>query len=263
MFQHEKYMSTVAQIRQYWRSSQADANLSSWQQFVEMSLLYCLRGIGPGYYVQSRWGRRSVAFRDKWAHMNRSEYRAFVSRWNPPTYQKASQHKLIEKATLVLQNFATPRFIGYAHKLRGRDANGNPVQDAAQLNELLERQVGKRLCFKLAEGFGGFGFQSYRIEQSASGARMCSPTNDAGIVAAQWWEEYGSDTDGFVIEEYMVQHPSMAAINPTSVNTVRLWVVATEQFCEVVGGHLRIGRNASQVDNIASGGLVGSAQRGH
>lgn len=251
-------MKTITAVFLYWKSVSPDAQLPKWRQMLEMGLLYVLRGIGPGYYVQSRWGRRSIPFRDKWEHMNRQEYQRFIARWNPRPYQKASQHKLVEKATISLQNFPTPRFIAFTHSVRGRTAQGAPLCNASQLRSLLSAHLGKRLCFKRAEGYGGWGFQSYLIQQAESDVSLHDPFHAKTLTPEDWWRQFGSDSDGFLMEEYLEQHPDIAAINPTSVNTARLWVILTDKECDVVGGYFRVGRNSSQVDNTSSGGLMGT-----
>ncbi len=158
-----KIRNLTAEISEYWSAPFLSPQISIKRQLLEMVLLYFIRGIGPGYYVQARWGRAEIPFSDKWQHVNRSEYRKLTSRMNPPVYQKASQHKLIEKSVLSLQRLPTPKFIGFIHPIRGRCADGLPVREPEQLTRLLSQHIGERICFKLVEGWGGFGFASYKI----------------------------------------------------------------------------------------------------
>src|SRR5690606_40686034 len=85
-----------------------------------------------------------------------------------PIY-KASQHKLIEKSLLTLQNLPTPRFIGYVHPHRGRSADGLPLRTAQQMESLLAQHDGEIVCFKLVEGWGAIGRASCRgrVERQA------------------------------------------------------------------------------------------------
>ena len=50
--------------------------------------------------------------------------------------------------------------------------------------------------------------------------------------------------------------PAYAAFNPTSVNTLRIWVLNQEHGPAVRLAYLRIGREGSLVDNHAAGGIV-------
>ena len=64
-------------------------------------------------------------------------------------------------------------------------------------------------------------------------------------------------------EEYVVQHPALAAIYPGSVNTIRLCTIRSKGRTQVVFSSLRIG-NGRDVDNLNAGGmavLIGSDGR--
>lgn len=73
------------------------------------------------------------------------------------------------------------------------------------------------------------------------------------------------DTDAFIaecrsgrllLEEYIVQHPAMAALNPTSVNTVRIATARYEGRVMPVGACLRVGGAGAHLDNFHSGGCA-------
>lgn len=229
--------------------------LPVWRQLSEKALLFLLRGIGPGYYLQARWWRTGIPFADKWDHPNRREYNAFIDRVNAPRYQKISQHKLSEKAVLTLLGLPTARFVGYVHASRGRDRLGHSLRSAADLESTLDRHVGQRICFKRVEGFGGFGFVAYDIGREEGRLVLTQPVSRERVSVADWWATNASDPEGFVLEEYLQQHPEMAALNPTSVNTIRIWVYEKSGEYVVPGAYLRVGRSGSQVDNNSSGGL--------
>lgn len=246
----------ASQIATYWAAPSAIPQLPRWRQLVEMALLYFLRQNGPGYYVQARWGRASIPFRDKWQHINRTEYRQLVSRLNPGAYQKSSQHKLIEKSVLTLQRLPTPVFIGFVHPLRGRCAQGEPVRNPDQLRQLLARHSGQRVCFKHVEGWGGYGFASYRIALADGAVQLVRKEDEAPLTVDAWWQKNGQNQDGFLLESHLEQHPDMAALNESSVNTIRIWVMLEGDHWSVLGGYLRVGRKGSQVDNNSSGGVA-------
>ena len=58
-----------------------------------------------------------------------------------------------------------------------------------------------------------------------------------------------------VLDELVVQSPAIAKMNPSSVNTVRLFSLIIGSECRFFTGFIRMGRNGSIVDNIGSGGL--------
>jgi hypothetical protein len=61
---------------------------------------------------------------------------------------------------------------------------------------------------------------------------------------------------GYLIEEYLEQHPVLMGLNPSSVNTLRLLVIREGASFRLTGAYLRVGRSGSLVDNISAGGLV-------
>lgn len=71
-----------------------------------------------------------------------------------------------------------------------------------------------------------------------------------------YFEDANSFQDGAILEELIVQSSVMSTINPTSVNTVRVIVLSTEQGIEILDCFLKAGRNGSFVDNGGAGGIL-------
>jgi hypothetical protein len=254
--QNMKNQSLFIEFGEYWSAPASAPQLPVWRQLIEMSLLYFFRRIGPRYYMQGRWGRAEIPFRHKWQHINRTEYRRLIHRLNPQNYRKSSQHKLIEKAVLSLQNITTPRFIGFVHAARGRSSQGKPVQSALQLRELLLPFVDQRVCFKPVESFGGFGFASYLVTLTGDQLALIRKADEPPLRVEEWWDINGQNEDGFLLESFLQQHPDLAALHQHSLNTIRIWVVLLNGSWQVLGGFLRIGCHGSQVDNQSSGGIA-------
>ena len=59
----------------------------------------------------------------------------------------------------------------------------------------------------------------------------------------------------FLVEEYMVQHPLMASLNPSSVNTLRVVTVNKNDNVNIVTRAIRIGGGKNNVDNLDNGGV--------
>lgn len=243
-------------LAKYWPDAPTGDEWPRWRQLAEMALLYVARSIGPGYYKQARWGRRAVPWADKWEHVNRREYRRALARLNPVAYRKASQHKLVEKAVLVAQGLPTAPLIGHAHPWRGRACDGSSLCSATDLVRVLSPCEGRRVCFKLVEGYGGHGFASYMVGRQGEDLTLRRSQDEAPQRVVDWWDEQTDHPDGFLIEEHLAQHPLLATLNPSSVNTVRMWTVATPTGGLTLGAYLRVGRHGAQVDNIASGGIA-------
>lgn len=224
------------------------------RQFAEMLVLKLLRDLGPNYYHVARFWRREIPFRNKWRHANEREYDELLFAINPAVYQKASQHKVLEKATLSLFGIPTPKFIGFFHASRGGDRNQGALCTAADLQRVLMPYRGQRVCFKAVEGFGGRSFAALDI--SSDGDSLQHPISGQRWTLSEWTRELLQAPDGWLLEEYLPQHPELAAINASSVNTLRIWVLEQHGVFRAHYAILRVGRAGSQVDNTTSGGFA-------
>ena len=230
--------------------------LPLWRQCLEIGTLFCFRGLGPGYYLVARFWRREIPFRDKWRHCNDSEYRRYIVALNPENYRKASQHKVIEKATLTLFGLPTPRFLGFLHPTRGRDVRARPLRNSDELEGMLRTQLGRRVCFKPVEGYGGSSFSALDVHEAAGNVYLQHPLSGERHDVPNWYRKLQLAPEGWLLEEYLQQHPLLAAINATSVNTARILVIEERGEYRTRGAFLRVGRTGSQVDNTSRGGLA-------
>lgn len=240
------------------RSRALQGHESVTRQVVQMAALAAITGNGPGFYQMAGFWRKSVPWRDKRAHLGASAYRRRVRMLNPLEYRKITQNKLPEKALLSLLGFPTPPFVGFLHALTGRTALGAPLRSADDLARLLDAIGATRLCFKPSEGWGGKGIEIVDVVMGAETSIVAVRTGARSGVA-EFVDRLlrGSRSSGFVIERYLRQHPDMAAFNPSSVNTCRVWVVREpDRPARIVLAYLRIGRGGSVVDNQSSGGIV-------
>ncbi|HXH81291.1 MAG TPA: sugar-transfer associated ATP-grasp domain-containing protein [Candidatus Tectomicrobia bacterium] len=236
-----------------------EGHLPASVQFAEMAWLMLRRGIGPSYYHVAAFWRRDVPWREKNAHLGGREYARRVAALNPIEYRKLSQNKIAEKAILHLFAVPTPRFLGFFHPARGRCPSGAPLRSAADLARLIADARVNRLCFKRVEGWGGAGFRAVDVREDHGALALTPVLGSRASTVDEYVEDLvrGGDGDGWILEEYLHQHERLRAFNPTSVNTMRLWVVRRGDAAPVtLGGYLRIGRAGSLVDNRSSGGII-------
>lgn len=59
-----------------------------------------------------------------------------------------------------------------------------------------------------------------------------------------------------VCQEVIKQHPTLSVLNPSSVNTIRLFTFAFKNEIYMLSGFIRFGGKGSRVDNSHSGGLA-------
>lgn len=241
----------------------SEGHLSTARQIAEMAILLPLRGVGPAYYHMAGLWRRDLSWSDKICHMSVLEYRRTLKRLNPEAYRKLSQNKIAEKALLQLFNLPTPRFLGRICHSNGMNADGGRLVCSADLVALILERGLERLVFKELEGHGGKGV--HIVEVIEGDPPMFTPlAKDAPVTI----EEFCRDTlvldrgGDWLIEAYFTQHPVLASINPTSVNTIRIWVLRhASGKSEVVTAYLRIGRAGATVDNVEGGGIVADIDR--
>lgn len=58
-----------------------------------------------------------------------------------------------------------------------------------------------------------------------------------------------------VVEEVIRQHPALSALNPASINTLRIVTILNDAGPHIVYAHIRIGNSDRPVDNLHSGGM--------
>jgi len=232
--------------------------LSVPRQFLEMLLLFLLRGQGPGYYHTAGFWRKDILWKDKMAHMNMREYRSIINDLNPPCYQKTSQNKVIEKAILDLCKIPRNEFIGFLDKSAGFDLNGNALQTPAEFTTLITQNRWDKICFKPVESWAGQGFSAFSIVRNNDDVLFEHMDNKKILTIEELYYQFLNIENGEsrVIEKYLEQHDWYAGLNPSSVNTYRLWVVKKNIEAHTKLGYLRIGRAGSLVDNQSSGGIV-------
>lgn len=248
----------MGKIGRIWKlaANRRDAK-SAPRQMLEMSALWLTRGIGPGFYQLAGFWRREVPWRHMVRYMNPREYAAAVDKLNKPNYHKLSQNKVVEKAILRLYSVPTTELLGVLNPASGQTLGGAPLTNAAELEAFLRTIAPRRVCFKANEGWGGSAFRA--LDLMLEGDQMLARdlrSNQAVDVAALY-DSFNLDRNRtMVIEAMMEQHPALAAFNPTSVNTMRLWVIDHGQGPKTRLGYLRMGRAGAVVDNFSSGGIL-------
>ncbi|MBN7825054.1 sugar-transfer associated ATP-grasp domain-containing protein [Bowmanella dokdonensis] len=243
-------------VNQASRRIQRENGISRWRQFTELGLLFVLRRLGPVMYYEARLWRPEYSLADKMAFFNGEQYLKRLNLLNPPAYRKFSQHKVAEKALLQLARIPTPAFVGFFHSYKGYAADGRPLCRPGDLQAVLRERAGQILCFKHTEGWGGSGFVAARIRLSHDDITLEPLDKTVALSVEQFVQTHMDVDEGILIEEFFIQHPMMAGFNPTSVNTLRIWVRQSATGVEILGSILRVGRQGALVDNAGQGGFV-------
>ena len=118
---------------------------------------------------------------------------------------------------------------------------GSPVseKEAVSLCQNLEK-----VLIKPSRKTKGQGVQIFSVKDGV--------TNLNGKTIGQLFKEYKQD---FLIQDWVKQHKYMAALNPTSVNTLRILSYRSGMEVLIIYSVVRIGRSGSVVDNQCAGGI--------
>lgn len=116
----------------------------------------------------------------------------------------------------------------------------------ANLTTNEENQSGRRFFFKPALGIKGENVFHVELEPDATDALAAERTSPPPFLKGRW-----------LAQEALRQHPVLAALNASSVNTLRIVTYLNRDSEPVVYlAYLRIGRAGRVVDNAASGGII-------
>lgn len=105
-----------------------------------------------------------------------------------------------------------------------------------------------KIIYKPLRGVGGKGIEAFSLTEDT---------------LEEIYDQIHQLPEG-VVEEYFYQHPVISAINPDSVNTIRVATVSSDrepvlksgEFFDIAFASIRIGGGGAIVDNIHSGGMV-------
>jgi hypothetical protein len=225
------------------------------RQLIEMIMLWIFRRMGPRYYLMARFWRKDIPFTSKWRHCQLREYEHYVLSLNPLLYQKISHYKMAQKAVMTLASIPTPQFLGFLHPKRGFTGDGNRLANHIDLARVLSKQLGKRVCFKPVQAWGGKNFAALDVT-GGDQVILRHPVSGTEYGVEDWYSKLVSEGAGWVLEEYLVQHPTLSEMNASSVNTIRIMVIEEQGLFRVAGAYLRVGRTGSQVDNVSRGGFA-------
>lgn len=159
---------------------------------------------------------------------------------------KANVHKL--QGPLGDKNMCDFLFPGenIAHSIL-KNMNGYYYFEGQPVSEeeaIARSQNLKRVIIKPARESQGHGVQIFSAQDGV--------TDLDGKTVAQLFKEYKKD---FLVQEWVKQHKDMAALNPTSVNTMRILSYRSGMEVLIIYSVVRIGRNGAVVDNQCAGGI--------
>jgi hypothetical protein len=253
-------LSTISNaIKMSWQRAKDQNALPFFQQLKEMLLLQIKTGFGPGNYHKYRLWQNDMPWQQKLGYWHDQKYYRFLNKVNPLSYRTMARNKVIAKALLRFYDIPDAEYLAFLSGNEGFLANGQPINTLDDLSYMLHlRSDLTKICFKPVTGSGGDGFCAVEIVRDNGGIKLRQLSKDKSLNVNDFVTQLMTANNGndFIIEKYLEQHPALAAFNPSSLNTLRVWVGKKEnEKAKVIAIYLRIGRQGSMVDNLLSGGF--------
>lgn len=252
-------LNTISKaIKMSWERAKDDNALSFSQQLKEMLLLQLKTGFGPGNYHKYLLWQKDMSWQQKLGYWHDQKYYQFLNKVNPLSYRMLARNKVMAKAILKFYNIPDAEYLGYLSATGGFKADGSSFNTAAELEAFLQQRADlDKICFKPVDGSGGEGFCAVEVER-ANGILFRELGKSTSIPIADFLSQSLTVQQGcdYIIEKYLQQHPALAIFNPSSLNTLRVWVgKATDGTPKVIAIYLRVGRKGKLIDNKMAGGF--------
>ncbi len=213
--------------------------------------------LGHIFYFSLKLDRKGDKLTD---HITEGEFiktRDFVNQNYPSSsfsYAGITRDKILSKILLNSLGGKVAHGLGSIHLSGSPELPTIMLLDEYGNSASWENLVGKNVFFKPINSECGHGVMKFKIisgeevqfdEGFISLADLLHKMEDAVI-------HYGPA----MLEDCIVQHPRMAALHQTSVNTLRISTVQSENGAQLFSSVCRIGAHSAPNDNYSSGGII-------
>lgn len=233
-------------------------HLSVIRQLMEILWLQTTRGIGYSKYHYAQMWHRDASWDYKTSFLSQRDFVKKIHEINKRKYHGVTQFKPLEKSFFQIFNIPSAEYVGTFNKQWGITSNGKPLQTEANMKDVLRQYIGEKICFKLIEGDGGKGFKAYLILKKEGDTHLRHLSSGDEFSISELFNLLEEESPaGWLLEKYIDQHPTLKALNPSSTNTIRLYVFQDKNnILHVLNSYFRVGREHSLIDNNSAGGLV-------
>ena len=229
------------------------------RQLWELIQLRARRGIGPVFYLRAGLYRRELSWRDKLDYVAGKKYDRLIHSVNPPEHDHFTRDKLECYRILRANGIPTPEVYGIVEGAISASWDGEVLRSSGDLLKILESRGIDTVCFKFVTGTRGRGFYKVRIDRKAAAPMVTIEPKGETVPLADFWRTLREAKlfNGYFCQAVIDQHPGVARFNPSSVNTLRCWMVRTAAGeWRMCCANLRMGIGKTAVDNIAAGGFA-------
>ncbi len=191
--------------------------------FVVIDMLWCSVVYETGFQDYFDWDFHLLTRRERRTYMTHPKSNHLVERYNQPAFRHTFRDKI---------EFNTA-FAPYV----GREWLDVRTASADELRAFAERHG--RIMAKVPDSLSGLGIRSHL----AADVTDWSAFRDELLAGRQ-----------FLVEEFITQHPDMASLNPSSVNSLRMITFCEDGRTTLLAAVLKIG-NGGDVDNFSANGM--------
>jgi Sugar-transfer associated ATP-grasp len=238
------------------RKRAREGHLPVYRQLLEIAVLQATRGVGYDMYHYAGMWDRGASWDYKCSFLSYKDYGKKIYQLNARKFHGISQYKPYEKAFFRQFSIPTAPYIGTLNEQWGCTFEGHPLRTPGDLSSCLEKFTGKKICLKLVEGSNGKGFKAYQVVKIDDVLSVSHLSSGNGYSIDDLYQLLMAEsTDGWLLEEYIDQHPVLKAFNPSSLNTIRMFLYKNENG-EVIPlkSFLKTGKPGALIDKTENGG---------
>lgn len=194
---------------------------------------------------------------------HRANHRIFRPKLNPGFQKYILDDKWVIHHFFSNMGVPVPTTHGLYHPLFGFTSNGELLCSEAHLVNLIQEGGAKKLIFKPRGGSQG---RSVTVAELADGhtgevsvksnGRLVPFVEFVRKLPAHQQHGYEQGLEGWLVQEYLQQHPFLNELNPHTINTFRIVTFLDKSGAvRIHFSILRLGRAGNAGDNWAQGGL--------
>lgn len=249
-------LAKIPYIIDLCRRRAREGHLPVYRQLFEIMVLQITRGIGYDMYHYAGMWERTATWEYKRSFLSYRDFGNKVYQLNSRKFHGMSQYKPFEKAFFNQCHIPNAAYLGTLNEHSGFANDGQPLRSPGDLASLLENHEGKRICVKPVQGSNGRGFKAYHVRKK-NGEPILQHLSggDEYTVNELFALLVDESSEGWLLEEYVEQHPVLKAFNPSSLNTIRMFLYQKANG-EIIPlkSFLKTGKPGELIDKTENGG---------
>ena len=220
------------------------------RQAAEIMYLTASGTLAPDQYYDYQLHKSDVKTIRGLPYLGSRAYRELDLALNPLEWDSLQRNKWLFGLHFKQLGFPVPEMYGFFDRCSGITSDGLPLRNAGHLDELLRRRSLDQFVVKPV--FGGMGKGLKVLSVLGGGAYTSLSGNKFDLESLT---DFMSN-EPYLIQERVFPHPVLEAISPGILNCYRIVTFRDRQGeTHIHRCHLRLGRQGSDTDNRAGGGL--------